>query len=111
MIGFESDGANNMLGTHNSLASRFKEDIPGILIMKCICYSFALCVSYACLKLPRGIEDLARNVYSYFQSSLKRLRKLEESQAFVQVEPHTLLHPSQTRWLSLESVVSRLLEQ
>lgn len=27
------------------------------------------------------------------------------------VKPHTLLHPSQTRWLSLEAVVSRLLEQ
>lgn len=35
----------------------------------------------------------------------------EEFQQFVHVKPHKLLHPSQTRWLSLQMVVSRLLEQ
>lgn len=111
MVGFGSDGANVMLGAHNSLASRLKAEIPGIFIMKCICHSFALCASYACLKLPRGIEDLARNIYNHFQSSPKRMGALEEFQHFVHVKPHKILHPSQTRWLSLESVVTRLLEQ
>lgn len=32
-------------------------------------------------------------------------------QSFVNVRPHKLLHPRQTRWLSLHIVVSRLLEQ
>ena len=36
---------------------------------------------------------------------------LEEFQEFVNVKPHKLLHPCQTRWLLLHSVVSRLLEQ
>lgn len=111
MVGFGSDGANVMLGAHNSLASRLKNDVSGLFVMKCICHSFALCASQACLKLPRFVEDLARDVYSYFSCSPKRMGSLEEFQAFVKVKPHKLLHPSQTRWLSLHMVVSRLLEQ
>jgi hypothetical protein len=40
-----------------------------------------------------------------------RKKELEEFQAFVRVEPHKLLGIGQTRWLSLESCVSRALEQ
>lgn len=36
---------------------------------------------------------------------------LKEFQSFVNVKPHKLLYPSQTQWLSLYMVVSRLLEQ
>ncbi|XP_050717436.1 uncharacterized protein LOC126999147 [Eriocheir sinensis] len=111
MIGFAADGANAMLGAHNSLSSRLKNDVDGLFIMKCICHTFALCASYACLKLPRSIEDLARDIFSFIQCSPKRIGSLKEFQAFVNVKPHKLLHPSQTRWLSLHMVVSRLLEQ
>lgn len=111
MIGFASDGASVMMGAHNSLASRLKSDIPDLFVMKCICHSFHLCASYACATLPRVVEQLARDVYNYFMSSPKRLSELKEFQEFVKVKPHKLLHPSQTRWLSLQAVVSRLLEQ
>ena len=111
MIGFASDGASVMMGAHNSLASRLKSDIPDLFIMKCICHSFHLCASYACATLPRTVEQLARDVYNYFMSSPKQLSELKEFQEFVNVKPHKLLHPSQTRWLSLQAVVSRLLEQ
>lgn len=100
-----------MLGAYNSLSSLLANDVPGLFTMKCICHSFALCASKACLKLPRFVEDLARDVYSYFSCSPKRMGSLEEFQTFVKVKPHKLLHPSQTRWLSLHMVVSRLLEQ
>ena len=71
MIGFAADGANAMMGANHSLSTLLKKDIPSLLIMKCIWHSFALCASYACLKLPRGIEDLARDIYSYFSCSPK----------------------------------------
>lgn len=88
MIGFGADGANAMLGAHNSLSSHLKNDINGLLIMRCICHSFALCASNACLKLPRAVEDLARRVYSFFSCSPKRMGTLEEFQTFVRVKPH-----------------------
>lgn len=111
MIGFGADGANSMLGARNSLSTLLKNDIPGLFVMKCICHSFALCASYACATLPKDVEDLARDVFSYFSCSPKRIGDLKEFQSFVNVKPHKLLHPSQTRWLSLHMVVSRLLEQ
>ncbi len=111
LIGFAADGANSMLGEHHSLSSLLQADIPHLFVMKCICHSYALCASNACLKLPRSIKELARDIYSYFSCIPKRVGELEEFQKFVNVKPHKILHPSQTRWLSLHMVVSRLLEQ
>ncbi|XP_060519780.1 uncharacterized protein LOC132697984 [Cylas formicarius] len=54
MIGFASDGVNVMFGDKYSLITLFKNDIPHLFTMKCICHSFNLCASYACEKLPRG---------------------------------------------------------
>ena len=110
MIGFAADGANVMMGVNNSLSTLLKQDIPNLFVMKCICHSFHLCASYACKKLPRWVEDLARDTHNYFLSP-KQSMALKEFQEFVNVKPHKILHPSQTRWLSLHSVVKRLLEQ
>ncbi|KAF0750237.1 Uncharacterized protein FWK35_00015913, partial [Aphis craccivora] len=111
IIGFASDGCNSMMGSKNSVASRMKEHFIGIVIMKCICHSLHLCASEACKHLPKRCEDLARNVYSYFAMSSKRTSEFIQFQEFCDVKIHKLLHPSQTRWLSLNLVVSRLLEQ
>ena len=111
MVGFASDGANTMFGEHNSLCSLFSKEIPHIFKMKCICHSFHLCSSYACEKLSRGVEDFARDIYNYIQNSPKRIGDYKSFQNFTNVKPHKLLHPCQTRWLSLLLVRKRLLEQ
>lgn len=111
MIGYAADGANTMMGNVNSLLTRFKSDIPHLYVMKCICHSFHLCASYACLKLPREPEDLLRDVYNYVSNSPKRILTLKEFQEYVDLKPHKILHQSQTRWLSLRAAVSRILEQ
>ncbi|KAF0712323.1 Uncharacterized protein FWK35_00031879 [Aphis craccivora] len=111
IIGFGSDGCNVMMGDHNSVASRLRDSCPGIFIMKCVRHSAHLCVSEACKYLPRSCEDLARNIYNFLKSSSKRQSELVQFQKFMDIEPHKVLHPSQTRWLSLGAVVSRLLEQ
>lgn len=71
----------------------------------------ALCASAACLRSPRTPEDLVRDIHSYFQHSFKRQSEFLEFQRFVKVKPHKLLYASQTRWLSLLSVIKRVLEQ
>lgn len=68
MIEFAADGANVMMGVNNSLSTLLKKDIPNLFVIKCICHSFHLCDSYACKKLPRWVEDLARDTYNYFLS-------------------------------------------
>ncbi|XP_030752333.1 uncharacterized protein LOC115879579 [Sitophilus oryzae] len=106
LIGFASDGANVMAGAHESVMAKLKTDIPHIFLMKCVCHSFALCSSSACMKLPRAVEDCIRNIYNYIANSPKRIETLKEFQNFTHTKSTKILHPSQTRWLSLEAVVS-----
>jgi len=63
------------------------------------------------MKLPKYVEDVARDVYNYISNNPKRLCEYKEFQQFLNIKPHKLLHPAQTRWLSLHSVVKRILSQ
>lgn len=111
IIGFGSDGCSTMMGQNNSVSSRMKEMFPGVFIMRCICHSLHLCCSVACKSLPRRLEDFARNVFNFFSHSSKRQSQFIEFQQFLNIDVHKILYPFQTRWLSLASVVDRLLEQ
>ncbi|XP_008186645.1 E3 SUMO-protein ligase KIAA1586-like [Acyrthosiphon pisum] len=111
MVGFASDGANTMFGSHHSVKTLLQNDIPDLFVMKCICHSLALCASYASNKLPDSVENLVRDIYTYFKYSFKRQTEFKEFQVFVELKPHKLLQPSQTRWLSLHLCVKRVLEQ
>lgn len=85
--------------------------VPNIFVLKCICHSFALCASNACCKLPHFIETVTRDIHNYFANSPKRISEFKAFQDFCNVKAHKILHPAQTRWLSLLSVVERILEQ
>ncbi|XP_026332324.1 uncharacterized protein LOC113239503 [Hyposmocoma kahamanoa] len=111
IIGFGSDGANTMIGCRNSVASRFRNLCPGIIILKCICHSLHLCANDATKELPYTCEKLARNIYNYFKTSSKRQSEFVAFQQFAEVEVHRILRPAQTRWLSLNAVIDRILEQ
>ena len=111
IVGFCSDTTNVMMGSSNSVATLLKSELPHIIIVKCSCHLIHLVASYACLKLPKYVEDLCRNVFSHFSLSSKRQHAFLEFQKFVDVEPHKILAPGQTRWLSLQACVRRLLEQ
>lgn len=111
IVGFGSDGCSVMMGNKNSVSTRFKEVCPGIVVIKCICHSAHLCASEACKTLPRRCEDLARDIYNFLKCSAKRQAVLVQFQTFLDLKPHKMLHPAQTRWLSLVAVVERILEQ
>ncbi|KAF0711192.1 Dimer Tnp hAT domain-containing protein [Aphis craccivora] len=70
-----------------------------------------LSASKACIKLPRSIEDVLRNIGSHFSRSHSRQMKYKEFQEFFKVEIHKILSPCTTRWLSLKACVDRILEQ
>lgn len=102
-----------MMGEHNSVSSPFRQQCPGIFVMKCICHSAHLCASEACTALPRRCEDLPRDIFNHFRCSSKRQSEFVQFVEFqlLNLKPHKLLHPCQTRWLSSVTVVSRVLEQ
>jgi len=111
MIGFASDGANSMMGLNNSLKTLIQKDIPQLFIMKCICHSLALCANYACSKLPVEVETLIRDIYNFMHQSYKRQTEFKQFQVFYDLKPNKLLQPSQTRWLSVNAAVKRVIEQ
>lgn len=111
LIGFAADNASVMQGNKSGLRAKFREIIPHIFVLGCSCHSFNLCASAACSKLPSSVEKLCRDICNYFSNSSVRLANLKECQIFVHLEPHKMLKLSQTRWLSLQTVVNRILEQ
>lgn len=80
--------------------------MPHIQLIGCSCH---LCSSHACEKLPKAIEQFGRDIYNYFSNISKRCIELREMEIFAQEKPHKILQPSQTRWLSLQAVVDRIL--
>ncbi|KYN50523.1 hypothetical protein ALC57_00163, partial [Trachymyrmex cornetzi] len=111
MIGFAADNCAVMMGNYNGVQARFRRKIPNLFVLGCICHSMHLCASTACLKLPSAMEDLARDIYTYFKNSSQRINEFAEFQVFLKLKPHKILKVSQTRWLSIEAVINRILEQ
>ena len=100
-----------MFGQHHSVFTLLKAEIPHLFAMKCLCHSVHLCASHACERLPRSVEDLVCEIYPHFSHSAKRLAEYKRFQVFANTEPHKLLKPAQTHWLSLEQCIVRVLEQ
>ena len=100
-----------MAGKHGGLAALIKKDIPWLNVFGCICHSFALCAAAACDTLDEGIISFAHNVYNFLAFSSKRQNEFKECQDYVEAAKHSILYPSKTRWLVMEQVVKRLLEQ
>ncbi|CAH0555086.1 unnamed protein product [Brassicogethes aeneus] len=113
LVGFSSDTTNVMAGTRvlHSVFTLLKENIPHIICIKCSCHMAHLATSKACLKLPKSVEDLLRNIGSHFHRSSQRTKRFEEFQTFFEVKIHKILSPAVTRWLSIKNCVDRVLEQ
>ena len=79
--------------------------------VKCSCRLIHLASSYAAKTLPKNLEELCRDIYAHFHRSSKRQDVYKQFQSFFDVEPHKLLAPAQTRWLSLQACINRILEQ
>lgn len=111
MLGYAADNASVMMGNMGGLKAKLQTKVPNLFVLGCICHSLHLCSSAACQKLPRSVEDLCKDIHSYINHSPKRLVKFQEFQDFVRIDSHRILHPCQTRWLSLGPVVDRMVEQ
>ncbi|KAB0790539.1 hypothetical protein PPYR_15060 [Photinus pyralis] len=111
LVAFGADNAAVMQGSINGVQALLRTLCPNIVVIGCSCHSLHLCTSQATKKLPSTIEQFTRDIYAYFAHSSKRLNELKECQVFANEKPHKILRPSQTRWLSLQAVVDRILEQ
>ena len=77
-VGYGSDGAANMVGEHNSVWSRIREESPNCTLFKCICHSLALCVQNAFDVLPSSLGFLMSEVPVWFCKSTLRREEYRE---------------------------------
>ncbi|XP_031328947.1 uncharacterized protein LOC116170670 [Photinus pyralis] len=111
LVGFSSDTTNVMVGHNNSVFSFLKAELKNIVCVKCSCHMIHLSASKACLKLPRSVEDLLRNLGSHFNRSHLRQERFREFQEFFKTDIHKILSHATTRWLSMKQCTDRVLEQ
>lgn len=111
LVGFASDNASVMMGCNKGVQALLKKTNEHLFVMGCMCHSFHLCSAAAAKHIPVRVERLARNVYNYFCHSSKRLGELEELQKVYNLKTTKILKTSTTRWLSLQAVVTRILEK
>lgn len=110
IIGFASDGANNVSGINHSVASRFRDQCSGIFILKCLSHSIHLVAMKAFSELPSEIEAICAATFSYFSKSSLRKQGLIRCQVQVNGEVRRMLKPCRTRWLSFKSCIRRMVE-
>ncbi|CAH0551119.1 unnamed protein product [Brassicogethes aeneus] len=111
MVGFAADNCATMMGHLNGVQALLKKRLPNLVVVGCSSHSFNLCSSYACAKIPKEVDELIKDIYAHFSHSSKRNNALKEFQVFCELKPHKILRLSETRWLSLQQVVDRVLEQ
>ena len=100
-----------MFGRNHSVSTLLKELMPNLLTVPSPCHSAHLYASYACKRLPKEMEDVMRGIYNHFSRSSARRREFAVFHEFVHAAQHTILSPGQTRWLSGEACVNRILQQ
>jgi len=108
MVGYSSDTCNVMFGINYSVATHLRAVIPQVVTIKCGCHMLALCSSYACAQLPDHLEDLMRSITSHFSNAPKAIRALAEFQDAMKL---AILKPGQTRWLTKEPCVKRIIKE
>lgn len=99
-----------MFGHRHSVTTILKQKVPHLLIVRCSCHTINLVSEYATRKLPDTLEWTIKKVYSHFSKSSDRQRQFREHQQFHDVKQNRILSPGQTRWLTLEKAVDRVME-
>lgn len=114
LVGIGTDNASVMAGVNNGVYAKLKQEIPGLVLIRCVCHSLQLAVSYATKQnLPRNLEYIIEETYTWFSKST--LRQAAYKQIYNTLnnnhDPLKIVHACQTRWLSIESAVTRIYDQ
>lgn len=114
MQGIGTDNASTMVGVNSGVYARLKKDIPHLILIPCVCHSLQLAISKATENtLPRNIEFLIKETYNWFANS--SIRQLNYAQIYKLLndgqEPLKILRVADTRWISIEPAVKRILDQ
>lgn len=114
MMGIGTDNASVMTGVNEGVHAKLKREVPHLILVRCIRHSLQLAVSSAAKQfLPRNLEYIISEPYNWFSRSASRQAKYKELYITINdgKNPLKIVQSSQTRWLSIESAVSRIYNQ
>lgn len=114
MIGLGTDNANVMIGTNNGVHKKLKQYNPSLILVRCVCHSIQLAVSATSKHfLPENLEFLLSETYNWFSKSSSRQSQYNMLYSAINCGERALkiVQKSATRWLSIESCVSRITHQ
>lgn len=114
MIGLGSDNASVMVGINNGVHAILKKDNPNLILIRCICHSLQLATSHVCADIiPRHLDFLISETYNWFSKST--LRQVSYKEIYKSIndghDPLKIVQASNTRWLSVETAVVRIIDQ
>lgn len=116
MIGIGTDNATVMTGSNNGVHALLKNETgnDNLVLVRCVCHSLQLALSHASEEtLPRNVEFLIRETYNWFSHSSNRRLYYKNIYQTINCRSEPLLIPQMcnTRWVSIEPAVKRILEQ
>lgn len=114
LMGLGTDNASVMTGINNGVFTKLKQEVPHLVLVRCLCHSLQLAVSAAAKQfLPRNLEFLIKETYDWFSRSSSRQFMYKELYKTINdgQNPLKIIQSCQTRWLSIEGAVSRIFTQ
>lgn len=73
MLGVGMDNANVMVGNKKSVYMELKKLVPNLILVKCICHSIQLSITYSWKNcMPEQLEFLVNETYNWFARSYGR---------------------------------------
>lgn len=102
-----------MVGVKHSVSSLLKQEVPDVVIIKCICHSLHLCAENAAKTLPRQLEYLVREAHNWFCNSPKRKDQYKKLYKVMngdeaKKDPKKIAGLSGTRWLARYSAINTI---
>ena len=114
LVGIGTDNASVMVGVNNGVAAKLRKDVPNLVLVRCLCHSLQLAVSAASSEtLPRNLEYLISETYNWFSRSSGRQLAYHQLYALLNDgdNPLQMVQACETRWLSIELAVTRIVDQ
>ncbi|XP_033229765.1 uncharacterized protein LOC117181314 [Belonocnema kinseyi] len=108
IVSLASDNASVMVGCNNSFYTCLKANVPKLILMNCVCHSFALAGNSSCKVMPESCEYLVKAIATYVTSSPKGTAEPKEFQEFINNEFHMILKLATTRWFSFKHCIHRI---
>lgn len=114
MRGIGCDNASVMTGKDNGVYALLKKEVNHLVLVICVNHSIQLAVTVAATKvLPDHLEFLLTETYNWFSHSTNRQLSYKSMYNALNngIYPLKITRISDTRWLSIQIAITRVLDQ